>query len=159
MYCISSYNSIYFLKFIIHKINSKMVKSKMMKLTGREKTDVDNADVYRLVQTTEGEKKLTDTVNISQARWRTGTSLTPKAIPNGGDTNRKPKAPNGSPWPLLYLDAETLSPTTNAKTTAPHLHLEPSSMCHPARPRWRLPQCSSRVPRHRGAVAECSASL
>jgi hypothetical protein len=30
----------YFLKFIVHKINSKMVKFKMIMLTEREKTDV-----------------------------------------------------------------------------------------------------------------------
>jgi uncharacterized membrane protein YGL010W len=31
---------VYFLKFIVHKINSKMIKSKMMMLTEREKSDV-----------------------------------------------------------------------------------------------------------------------
>jgi hypothetical protein len=40
MYCISSYNQIYFLKFIVHKINSEMVESGMVKQTGREKADV-----------------------------------------------------------------------------------------------------------------------
>jgi hypothetical protein len=32
----------YFLKFIIHKLNSKMVKSEMMVLTRREKADADS---------------------------------------------------------------------------------------------------------------------
>jgi hypothetical protein len=45
MYCISSFNAICFLKFTVHKINSKMVKSRMVKLTGREKVDVIDADV------------------------------------------------------------------------------------------------------------------
>jgi hypothetical protein len=40
MYCIFSCNIIYFLKFIIYKINSKMFKSGMVKLTGRENSDV-----------------------------------------------------------------------------------------------------------------------
>jgi hypothetical protein len=35
----------YFFKFIIHKMNSEMVKSKMMMLAGREKTDVTDADM------------------------------------------------------------------------------------------------------------------
>jgi hypothetical protein len=39
------FNVIYFLKFIVHKTNSKMVKSGMVKLTGREKTDVTDIDV------------------------------------------------------------------------------------------------------------------
>jgi hypothetical protein len=34
-----------FLKFIVHKINFKMVKSEMMVLIRREKTDMNNADV------------------------------------------------------------------------------------------------------------------
>jgi hypothetical protein len=34
-----------FLKFVAHKINSEMVKSGMVKLTGRENADVANADV------------------------------------------------------------------------------------------------------------------
>jgi hypothetical protein len=40
MYCISSYNPIYFLKFIVHKINSKMIKSEIVKLTERENIDM-----------------------------------------------------------------------------------------------------------------------
>jgi hypothetical protein len=40
MYYISSCNLIYFLKFVIHKINFKIVKSVMMVLTERENTDV-----------------------------------------------------------------------------------------------------------------------
>jgi hypothetical protein len=40
MYCISSCNTIYFLKFVVHKMNSEMVKFKIVKLTKREKTDV-----------------------------------------------------------------------------------------------------------------------
>jgi hypothetical protein len=40
MYCISSCNPIYFLKFVVHKMNSEMVKFKIVKLTKREKTDV-----------------------------------------------------------------------------------------------------------------------
>jgi hypothetical protein len=31
----------YFLKFIVHELNSKMVKSRMVVLTRREKTDAD----------------------------------------------------------------------------------------------------------------------
>jgi hypothetical protein len=34
-----------FLKFIVYKLNSEMVKSKMMVLTKREKTDVTDDDV------------------------------------------------------------------------------------------------------------------
>jgi hypothetical protein len=45
MYYIHSFNVIYFLKFIVHKINSKMVKPGMMKLTVREKTDMTDTDV------------------------------------------------------------------------------------------------------------------
>jgi hypothetical protein len=36
---------VYFLKFVVHKINSKMVKSKIVLLTRKEKTDVADADV------------------------------------------------------------------------------------------------------------------
>jgi hypothetical protein len=36
MYYISSCNLIYFLKFIVHKINSKMIKFEIVKLTERE---------------------------------------------------------------------------------------------------------------------------
>jgi hypothetical protein len=32
---------VYFLKFVIHEMNSKMVKSGMVMLTGREKVDTD----------------------------------------------------------------------------------------------------------------------
>jgi hypothetical protein len=35
----------YFLKYIVHELNSKMVKFKMMVLTGRENTDITNTDV------------------------------------------------------------------------------------------------------------------
>jgi hypothetical protein len=35
----------YFLKFIVHKINSKMVKSEMVMLTSRGKVDVIDADM------------------------------------------------------------------------------------------------------------------
>jgi hypothetical protein len=35
----------YFLKFIIHKMNYKIVKSEIMVLTRKEKTDVTDADV------------------------------------------------------------------------------------------------------------------
>jgi hypothetical protein len=35
----------YFLKFVVHKINSKMVKSWMVVLTEKEKADVDDTDV------------------------------------------------------------------------------------------------------------------
>jgi hypothetical protein len=35
----------YFLKFVFHELNSEMVKSRMVVLTEREKTDVTNADV------------------------------------------------------------------------------------------------------------------
>jgi hypothetical protein len=36
---------VYFLKFVVHEINSEMVKSKMVVLTEREKTDVSDADI------------------------------------------------------------------------------------------------------------------
>jgi hypothetical protein len=32
---------VYFLKFVVHEINSKIVKFGMVVLTGRDKTDVD----------------------------------------------------------------------------------------------------------------------
>jgi hypothetical protein len=35
----------YFLKYIVHELNSEMVKSKMMVLAERENTDITNADV------------------------------------------------------------------------------------------------------------------
>jgi hypothetical protein len=34
-----------FLKFVVHELNSEMVKSGIMMLTEREKTDVTDADV------------------------------------------------------------------------------------------------------------------
>jgi hypothetical protein len=34
-----------FLKFVVHELNSEMVKSGMMLLTGREKTNVADADI------------------------------------------------------------------------------------------------------------------
>jgi hypothetical protein len=43
--CIYSCNPIYFLKFVVHKLNLEMVKSEMVKLTVREKTEVADADV------------------------------------------------------------------------------------------------------------------
>jgi hypothetical protein len=36
---------IYFLKFVVHEINSKTVKSEMVVLTEREKADVGDTDV------------------------------------------------------------------------------------------------------------------
>jgi hypothetical protein len=36
---------VYFLKFVVHKINSEMVKSRMVVLTGRKKSDMVDADV------------------------------------------------------------------------------------------------------------------
>jgi hypothetical protein len=41
----------YFLKFIVHKINSKMIKSRMVVLTERDKSDVDVV-VYWMLQPT-----------------------------------------------------------------------------------------------------------
>jgi hypothetical protein len=35
----------YFLKFVVHELNSKMVKSRMVMLTERENIDVIDADV------------------------------------------------------------------------------------------------------------------
>jgi hypothetical protein len=35
----------FFIKFVVHEMNSKMVKSRMMVLTGREKADMVDADV------------------------------------------------------------------------------------------------------------------
>jgi hypothetical protein len=34
-----------FIKFVVHELNSKIVKSEMMLVTGREKTDVADVDV------------------------------------------------------------------------------------------------------------------
>jgi hypothetical protein len=34
-----------FIKFVVHEMNSKMVKSEMVVLTGREKADVADTDV------------------------------------------------------------------------------------------------------------------
>jgi hypothetical protein len=45
MYCISSCNPIFFLKFIIHKMNSEMIKSVMVKLHRRENADMADVDV------------------------------------------------------------------------------------------------------------------
>jgi hypothetical protein len=45
-------------------------------------------------------------------------NLSPNAISNGGDPNRRPKPPDGSPSPQVYLDAKTLSPTANAKQSS-----------------------------------------
>jgi hypothetical protein len=45
MYYIFSCNQIYFLKFVVHKINSKMVKSRMVVLTRREKVNVTDDNV------------------------------------------------------------------------------------------------------------------
>jgi hypothetical protein len=36
---------VYFLKFVVHKINSKMVKFRMVVLNGRKKSDMIDADV------------------------------------------------------------------------------------------------------------------
>jgi hypothetical protein len=45
---VSYFNFLYncFLKFIIHKINSKMIKSRMVMLTREEKAAVSDANVY-----------------------------------------------------------------------------------------------------------------
>jgi hypothetical protein len=45
MYCILHFYAIYFLKFVIHKINSKIIKSEIVKLTRRENVDIADADV------------------------------------------------------------------------------------------------------------------
>jgi hypothetical protein len=45
MYCILHFYAICFLKFIVHKRISEMIKFGMMKLTGREKTDVTDIDM------------------------------------------------------------------------------------------------------------------
>jgi hypothetical protein len=48
MYCSKILNQIkldYFLKFVVHELNSKMVNSGMVVLTGREKADVTDTDV------------------------------------------------------------------------------------------------------------------
>jgi hypothetical protein len=36
---------VYFLKFVVHEINSEMVKFRMVVLTGRKKSDMVDADV------------------------------------------------------------------------------------------------------------------
>jgi hypothetical protein len=45
LYYVLYFYAIYFLKFIVHKTNSEMVKCEMVKLTGREKTNMSDADV------------------------------------------------------------------------------------------------------------------
>jgi hypothetical protein len=45
MYHILNFYTIVFFKFIVNKINFTMVKSKIVVLIKREKTDVNNADV------------------------------------------------------------------------------------------------------------------
>jgi hypothetical protein len=45
MYRILNFYVSVFLKFVVHKINSKMVKFRMVVLTGREKTDMADANV------------------------------------------------------------------------------------------------------------------
>jgi hypothetical protein len=45
MYCIFNFYVICFLKFIVHTTNSKMVKSRMVKLSGRDKTVVTDANM------------------------------------------------------------------------------------------------------------------
>jgi uncharacterized protein YacL len=47
IYFVSYFNFLYnyFLKFIVYKIHSEMVKSEMMILTGREKTDMIDTDM------------------------------------------------------------------------------------------------------------------
>jgi hypothetical protein len=45
MYCTFIFYVICFLKFIIHTTNFEMVKSEIVKLTSREKTDVSNANI------------------------------------------------------------------------------------------------------------------
>jgi hypothetical protein len=40
VYCISNFNVIYFLKFIVHKMNFEIINSEMVKLIVGEKTDV-----------------------------------------------------------------------------------------------------------------------
>jgi hypothetical protein len=41
----------------------------------------------------------------------------------------RPKLSDGSPSPLLYLNAKTSSSTADTKMVTPCLHLGPSSMC------------------------------
>jgi hypothetical protein len=45
MQCIFSYNSISFLKFVVHKMNFEIVKSEMVMLTRRKKSDMTDTDV------------------------------------------------------------------------------------------------------------------
>jgi hypothetical protein len=45
MYRILNFYVSVFLKFVVHKINSKMVKFRMVVLTGREKADMTDANV------------------------------------------------------------------------------------------------------------------
>jgi hypothetical protein len=60
MYCIFSFNAIYFLKFIVHQTDSEMVKFGMVKLTGRENVNVMWASVGCCWSASEweGERKL-----------------------------------------------------------------------------------------------------
>jgi hypothetical protein len=45
MYHILNLYTVVFFKFVVHKMDSKMIKSRMVVLTGREKADVADADV------------------------------------------------------------------------------------------------------------------
>jgi hypothetical protein len=45
MYHILNFYTIIFFKFVVHEMNSKMIKSRMVVLNRREKTDVADADV------------------------------------------------------------------------------------------------------------------
>jgi hypothetical protein len=45
MYHILNFYTIIFFKFVVHEMHSKMIKSRMVVLNRREKTDVADADV------------------------------------------------------------------------------------------------------------------
>jgi hypothetical protein len=45
MYYILIFMQLFFLKFVVHKINFKIIKSEMMVLTERENTDMTDIDV------------------------------------------------------------------------------------------------------------------
>jgi hypothetical protein len=45
MYHILNFYTIIFFKFVVHEMNSKMIKSRMVVLNRREKMDVADADV------------------------------------------------------------------------------------------------------------------
>jgi hypothetical protein len=66
-----------FIKFIVHKMNYEMIKSIMILLTGREKSDMTDAGItvsYRLIQTT-GEGLIVERERVKYRQTTAGTRL------------------------------------------------------------------------------------